>query len=130
MNQGRTVISTGSAPAAIGPYSQAIVSGNLVFCSGQIPLSPESGQLVGAGDVGAQTEQVMKNLDAVLQAAGCGFADVVRCTIYLANMGDFAAVNGIYGRCFPTAPPARTTIQAAGLPRGALVEIDAIAIRP
>lgn len=90
MSQQRTVISTGAAPAAIGPYSQAIAVSNLVFCSGQIPLSPESGQLVGAGDVAAQTEQVMKNLQAVLAAAGCSFADVARCTIYLSNMGDFA----------------------------------------
>ncbi|MFO0622522.1 MAG: RidA family protein [Polyangia bacterium] len=129
MNEGRTVVSTSAAPAAIGPYSQAIVAGNLVFCSGQIPLSPETGQIVGAGDIAAQTEQVMKNLSAVLTAAGCGFEHVVRCTIYLASMSDFATVNGIYGRFFPSNPPARTTIQAAGLPRGALVEIDAIAVR-
>ena len=118
MSQQRTVISTGAAPAAIGPYSQAIAVSNLVFCSGQIPLSPESGQLVGAGDVAAQTEQVMKNLQAVLAAAGCSFADVARCTIYLSNMGDFATVNGVYGRYFPEHPPARVTIAAAGLPRG------------
>lgn len=123
------VISTSAAPAAIGPYSQAIVVGSLVFCSGQIPLSPETGQLVGGGDVAAQTEQVMANLQAVLTAAGCGWQNVVRCTIYLGSMGDFATVNAIYGRFFPAAPPARTTIQAAGLPRGALVEIDAIALR-
>ena len=123
------VISTSAAPAAIGPYSQAIVAGSLVFCSGQIPLSPETGQLVGGGDVAAQTEQVMANLQAVLTAAGCGLQNVVRCTIYLGSMGDFATVNAIYGRFFPAAPPARTTIQAAGLPRGALVEIDAIAVR-
>ena len=129
MNEGRTVVSTSAAPAAIGPYSQAIVAGNLVFCSGQIPLSPETGQIVGAGDIAAQTEQVMKNLSAVLTAAGCGFEQVVRCTIYLASMSDFATVNGIYGRFFPSNPPARTTIQAAGLPRGALVEIHAIAVR-
>ena len=129
MNQEKMVISTSAAPAAIGPYSQAIVAGSLVFCSGQIPLSPETGQLVGGGDVAAQTEQVMANLQAVLTAAGCGLQNVVRCTIYLASMGDFATVNAIYGRCFPAAPPARTPIQAAGLPRGALVEIDAIAVR-
>lgn len=130
MSQQRTVISTPSAPSAIGPYSQAIAVSGLVFCSGQIPLSPETGQLVGAGDVGAQTEQVMKNLQAVLAAAGCGFEHVARCTIYLSNMGDFATVNGVYGRYFPANPPARVTIAAAGLPRGALVEIDAIAVRP
>ncbi len=129
MNQEKMVISTSAAPAAIGPYSQAIVVGSLVFCSGQIPLSPETGQLVGGGDVAAQTEQVMANLQAVLTAAGCGWQNVVRCTIYLGSMGDFATVNAIYGRFFPAAPPARTTIQAAGLPRGALVEIDAIALR-
>jgi len=129
MNQEKMVISTSAAPAAIGPYSQAIVAGSLVFCSGQIPLSPETGQLVGGGDVAAQTEQVMANLQAVLTAAGCGLQNVVRCTIYLGSMGDFATVNAIYGRFFPAAPPARTTIQAAGLPRGALVEIDAIAVR-
>lgn len=129
MNQEKMVISTSAAPAAIGPYSQAIVVGSLVFCSGQIPLSPETGQLVGGGDVAAQTEQVMANLQAVLTAAGCGWQNVVRCTIYLGSMGDFATVNAIYGRFFPAAPPARTTIQAAGLPRGALVEIDAIAVR-
>ena len=130
MSHQRTVISTPAAPAAIGPYSQAIAVSGLVFLSGQIPLSPESGQLVGAGDVGAQTEQVMKNLQAVLAAAGCGFEHVARCTIYLSNMGDFATVNGVYGRYFPEHPPARVTIAAAGLPRGALVEIDAIAVRP
>lgn len=127
----RHTISTPEAPHAIGPYSQAVVArGSLVFCSGQIALSPETGQLVGAGDVSAQTEQVMKNLLAVLRAAGCDFSHVVRTTIYLASLSDFATVNDLYGRCFPEGPPARATIQAAALPRGALVEIDAIAVLP
>lgn len=134
----RTVIATAEAPSAIGPYSQAIAvpggplagpGGQLVFCSGQIALSPETGQLVAPGDVVAQTEQVMKNLAAVLRAAGCGFGHVVKTTIFLANLGDFATVNEIYGRHFPQSPPARSTIQAAALPRGALVEIEAIAVK-
>jgi 2-iminobutanoate/2-iminopropanoate deaminase len=131
MSGERTVIATSEAPAAIGPYSQAIVvpSGRLVFCSGQIPLSPVTGQLVG-DDIATQTEQVMKNLEAVLRAAGCDFSHVARTTIFLASLADFAVVNGIYGRYFPSAPPARVTIQAAALPRGALVEIDAIAVVP
>ncbi len=125
------VIRTADAPQAIGPYSQAIAvrGGRTVYTSGQIPLDPQTMQIVGEGDIVAQTERVMANLQAVLTAAGCGWQNVVRCTIYLGSMGDFATVNAIYGRFFPAAPPARTTIQAAGLPRGALVEIDAIAVR-
>ena len=129
----KTVISTPEAPSAIGPYSQAIVTaagGTLVFCSGQIALSPQTGQLVASGDVVAQAEQVMANLEAVLRAAGCDFSHVVKTTIFLANLADFAPVNEVYGRRFPSAPPARSTIQAAGLPRGALVEIEAIAQKP
>ena len=129
---GKTVIATPEAPGAIGPYSQAIAipaGATLVFCSGQIALSPQTGQLI-AGDVVAQTEQVMRNLTAVLKAAGCDFSHVVKTTIFLANLGDFAAVNEVYGRHFQSAPPARSTIQAAGLPRGALVEIEATAQRP
>ena len=129
----KTVISTPEAPAVIGPYSQAIVaaaSGTLVFCSGQIALSPTTGQLVASGDVVVQAEQVMKNLEAVLRAVGCDFSHVVKTTIFLASLGDFAPVNEVYGRYFPSAPPARSTVQAAGLPRGALVEIEAIAQKP
>jgi 2-iminobutanoate/2-iminopropanoate deaminase len=129
----KTVVATPDAPGAIGPYSQAVVApagGTLVFCSGQIALSPKTGQLVAVGDVAGQAEQVMQNLSAVLHAAGCDFGHVVKTTIFLANLGDFAAVNEVYGRYFPAAPPARSTIQAAGLPRGALVEIEAIAKRP
>jgi 2-iminobutanoate/2-iminopropanoate deaminase len=128
----KTVIATPDAPGAIGPYSQAIAipaGATLLFCSGQIALSPQTGQLI-QGDVVAQTEQVMRNLAAVLKAAGCDFSHVIKTTIFLANLGDFAAVNEVYGRHFKSAPPARSTIQAAGLPRGALVEIEVMAERP
>jgi 2-iminobutanoate/2-iminopropanoate deaminase len=125
----RQTISTPGAPKAIGPYSQAVVApaAKLVFCSGQIPLDPQSGEIVGAGDVGAQTERVLKNLGAVLTAAGASFASVVKTTIFLADLQDFATVNEIYARTFGDSPPARSTVQAAGLPKGALVEIEAIA---
>lgn len=124
----RDRVHTSNAPAAIGPYSQAIRAGGFVFCSGQIPLDPGSGQMV-TGDVRAQTKRVMDNLGAVLGAAGVGFGDVVRTTIYLKDLADFAAVNEEYGSRFDQAsPPARSTVQVAALPRGAAVEIDAIAI--
>lgn len=126
----RKVVSTTSAPRAIGPYSQAIVAGGFVFCSGQIPLDPQTGDMVGAADVRAQTRRVMENLQAVLGAAGAAFADVVKTTIFLADLGDFGAVNEIYGSYFKADPPARATVQVAGLPKGALVEIDAVAIVP
>lgn len=126
----RTVISTPHAPAAIGPYSQAIaVQGQrTLYCSGQIPLDPVSGQIVGEGDIERQTRQVMVNLQAVLEAAGMRLSDVARCGIFLADLADFAVVNRIYGEYFPDAPPARSTVQVAGLPRGVRVEIDAIAV--
>src|SRR4051794_11266397 len=120
-------IATTNAPAAIGPYSQAVRSGDLVFLSGQIPLDPATGQMV-EGDVVAQTERVMKNLAAVLEAAGCNFGSVVRTTIFLTDLGDFQRVNEVYGRSFPQNPPARATVQVAALPRGSKVEIDAIAV--
>jgi 2-iminobutanoate/2-iminopropanoate deaminase len=123
----KTPLGTSGAPAAIGPYSQGIKVGDMVFLSGQIPLDPKSGQLV-TGDISAQTERVMQNLLAVLTAGGLGFEHVVRCTIYLMDMNDFAAVNEVYGRYFPANPPARATVQVAGLPKGARVEIDAIAV--
>jgi 2-iminobutanoate/2-iminopropanoate deaminase len=123
----KQIISSKSAPAAIGPYSQAIRAGGMVFLSGQIPLDPESGQIV-EGDIAAQTERVMKNLSAVLEAAGCTFDDVVRTTIYLVDLKDFQTVNETYARYFSAAPPARATVQVAALPRGSRVEIDAIAI--
>lgn len=123
----KEAISTKNAPGAIGPYSQAIRAGGFVFLSGQIPLDPASGQIVG-GDIQAQTEQVMKNLGAVLEAGGCSFDDVVRTTIYLVDLADFQLVNETYGRSFKGTPPARATVQVVALPRGSRVEIDAIAV--
>jgi 2-iminobutanoate/2-iminopropanoate deaminase len=125
----KQIISSKSAPAAIGPYSQAVRAGGMVFLSGQIPLDPVSGQIV-EGDIAAQTERVMKNLSAVLEAAGCTFDNVVRTTIYLVDLKDFQTVNETYGRYFSADPPARATIQVAALPRASRVEIDAIAIVP
>ena len=125
----RQIVSSPAAPKAIGPYSQAVEvrAGRLVFCSGQIPLDPATGELV-PGDAAAQTERVMQNLEAVLAAARLGFAQVVRTTIYLVDLADFARVNEVYGRRFTGAPPARATVQVAALPRGARVEIDAVAV--
>ena len=123
----REAVRTDKAPAAIGPYSQAVRVGNLVFCSGQIPLDPATGQLV-TGDIAAQTRQVFANLGAVLTAAGVSFDHVARTTVYLADMTDFAAMNDVYGTFFRDPAPARSTIQAAGLPKNARVEIDVIAI--
>lgn len=120
-------ISTTDAPKAIGPYSQAVRSGNLVFLSGQIPLDPATGELV-SGTIEQETERVMDNLAAVLAAAGCTFSHVVRTTIFLTNLGDFQAVNGVYGKRFSGVFPARATVQVAALPRGCRVEIDAIAV--
>jgi 2-iminobutanoate/2-iminopropanoate deaminase len=127
----RSIVRTEQAPAAIGPYSQAVVvpvgDQRMVFCSGQIALDPRTGQVI-EGDVAAQTRQVLENLGAVLAAAGARFADVVKTTIFLADMADFAAVNAIYGERFPQDPPARATVAAAGLPRNVRVEIEAIAV--
>ena len=123
----REVIATQNAPQAIGPYSQAIKAAGLVFCSGQIALEPSSGTIV-AGNVAQQTERVIENLAAVLAAAGSGLDRVVKTTVFLKNMGDFAAMNEVYGRYFKTAPPARSTVEAARLPRDVLVEIDVIAL--
>jgi 2-iminobutanoate/2-iminopropanoate deaminase len=122
------VLSTDNAPKAIGPYSQGIVAGGMVFLSGQIPLDPKTQQMV-QGDVRAQAERVMGNLAAVLSAAGVGFGDVVKATIFLVDLNDFATVNEVYGKRFPSAPPARSTVQIAALPKGARVEIDLIAVR-
>ena len=124
----RETLHTDAAPAAIGPYSQAVAAGPYVFTSGQIALDPATGALV-EGDVAAQTRRVMRNIEAVLTAAGLGFADVVKTTIFLADMNDFAAVNAVYAESFPASPPARSTVAAAGLPRGALVEIETVAFR-
>jgi 2-iminobutanoate/2-iminopropanoate deaminase len=123
----RQAIQTNGAPAALGPYSQAIRSGDLVFCSGQIGLDPSSGEL--AEGVEAQAERSLRNLQAVLDAAGLGFDDVVKTTIFLADVNDFAAVNAIYARFMADPPPARSTIGVGALPKGALIEIDAIARR-
>jgi 2-iminobutanoate/2-iminopropanoate deaminase len=125
----RETIHTTAAPQAIGPYSQAVAAGPYVFTSGQIGLDPASGRIV-EGDVAAQTRQVMANIAAVLAGAGLTFTDVVKTTIFLADMNDFAAVNAVYAESFEgAAPPARSTVAAAGLPRGALVEIETIALR-
>ena len=122
----REAIKTGQAPAAIGPYSQGIRSGGFLFCSGQIPLDPSTGRIVEGG-IEAQTERVLRNLEAVLAAGGASLADVVKTTVYLADLGDFPAMNAVYARFFGDAPPARATVQVAKLPAGAMVEIDAVA---
>jgi len=122
----RNIISAKNAPTAIGPYSQAVAAGDLIFISGQIPLDPATGRMVEGG-IEAQTERVMANLGAVLEAAGLGFENVVKTTIYLADMADFPALNEVYGRSFPKNPPARATVQVAALPKGARIEIDAVA---
>ena len=129
-SNGKLSIHTDNAPAAIGPYSQAIRSGEFLFTSGQIALDPATGQLVPGG-VEAEITQVMHNLAAVLTAAGLGFADVLKTTIFLADMADFATVNAAYGKAFDgTVPPARSTVQVAQLPRGARVEVELIARNP
>jgi 2-iminobutanoate/2-iminopropanoate deaminase len=119
-------IFTGEAPAAIGPYSQAVRSGNFLFCSGQIPLDPTSGQIV-SGDIAIQTRRVMDNIAAILRAGGVTFDNVVKTTIFLTNLGDFQIVNETYGSYFKQDPPARSTVQVSALPRGANVEIEVIA---
>lgn len=124
----RTRISTNEAPAAIGPYSQGISAGDFVFCSGQVPLDPATGELI-EGDVRAQTRRALENLSAVLRAAGCSMADVVKTTVFLTSMGDYAEVNEVYAEFFSSEPPARSAIAVAGLPRGARVEVEAIARR-
>ena len=123
----KEIISTDKAPQAIGPYSQGVRAGGFVFFSGQIPLVPATGEL-RAGDIIAQTEQVMDNIAAVLSAAGLTFAAVVKSTIYLTDLATFAKVNEVYGRSFPADPPARSTVEVKGLPRGAQVEIEVVAI--
>ena len=122
----REAVSSSSAPEAIGPYSQAIRAGSLLFLSGQIPLDPATGEMV-QGDIAAQTHRVFQNLSAILQAAGASFDNVVRTTVYLADMNDFPAMNAVYGTYFSSPAPARATVQAARLPKDARVEIDLIA---
>jgi 2-iminobutanoate/2-iminopropanoate deaminase len=124
----RQAVSTAGAPSAIGPYSQAVASGEIVACSGQLGLDPTTGEL--AEGVEAQAERALRNLEAVLDAAGCSMADVVKTTIFLADIADFAAVNAIYARYMPEPPPARSTFAVAALPKGGLIEIDALAHRP
>ncbi len=124
----RQAISTNGAPGAVGPYSQAIASGDLVFCSGQLGLDPVSGELVDGG-VEAQAERALRNLEAVLDAAGLSFHDVVKTTIFLTDIADFAAVNAVYARHMPDPPPARSTFGVGALPKGGRIEIEAIARR-
>ena len=122
----RETVGTAGAPAAIGPYSQAIRAGDFLFCSGQIPLDPSTGKMVEGG-IEVQTERVLRNLEAVLAAGGGSLASVVKTTVYLADLGDFPAMNAIYGKFFPQDPPARATVEVSKLPAGARVEIDAVA---
>ncbi|HEU0114466.1 MAG TPA: RidA family protein [Thermomicrobiales bacterium] len=123
----RRLIATNDAPAAIGPYSQAIVANGFVYAAGQVPLDPATGKLV-EGDITAQAERVMQNLEAVLAAAGSSFAQVVKTTCFLADLNDYPAFNAVYGSRFADAPPARSTVQVAKLPLGALVEVECIAV--
>ena len=125
----KEIIATEDAPRAIGPYSQAVRAGNFVFASGQIPIDPATGEFVPGG-IAEQTEQVLKNLTALFAAAGVGLDQIVKTTVFLADMNDFTAMNEVYGTFFSEAPPARATVQAARLPRDAKVEIEAIAVVP
>lgn len=124
----RRAVSTSAAPSAVGPYSQAIATDTLVFCSGQVGLDPATGEMVSGG-VEAETERTLKNLAAVLDAAGCSLGDVVKTTCFLADIADFATFNAIYARFFPDPPPARSTFQVAALPKAARVEVEAVAVR-
>ena len=123
----KEIVSTENAPGAIGPYSQAVKTGNMVFCSGQIPIDPATGEFV-SNDIAEQTEQVLKNLSAVLEAAGTNLGNVVKTTVFLADMNDFAVFNEVYAKYFSDNKPARATVQAARLPRDARVEIECIAV--
>ncbi len=123
----REVIATAHAPQAIGPYSQAIRAAGLIFTSGQVPIDPATQQVI-TGDISAQTDRVLKNIDAILKASGSTLDKVVRCTVFLKNMGDFAAMNEVYGRYFKEAPPSRSTVEVARLPKDVMIEIDVIAL--
>lgn len=123
----REIVATDQAPKAIGPYSQAVRAAGLVFTSGQVAIDPATQQVVG-GDIAAQTDRVLKNLSAVLAASGSGLDKTLRCTVFLKNMGDFAAMNEVYGRYFTQSPPARSTVEVARLPKDVLIEIDVIAL--
>ncbi|MEK7787137.1 MAG: RidA family protein [Chloroflexota bacterium] len=123
----RNVIHTDDAPKAIGPYSQAIRVGDLVYTAGQVSIVPATGDLI-AGDIEAQTRQALNNLKAVLEAAGSGLDKVVKTTVFMTNLGDFTRMNGVYAEFFPSQPPARSTVQVAALPKGAMVEIECVAV--
>jgi 2-iminobutanoate/2-iminopropanoate deaminase len=123
----REIISTKDAPQAIGPYSQAVKANGFIFTAGQIAIDPATQQVI-TGDVAAQTDRVLRNLSEILEAAGSGLGKVVRCTVFLKNMSEFAAMNEVYGKYFSTAPPARSTVEVARLPKDVLVEIDVIAL--
>ena len=123
----REIISTKDAPKAIGPYSQAIKANGFIFCSGQVAIDPATQQVI-TGDVAAQTDRVLRNLSEILEAAGSGLGKVVRATVFLKSMSEFAAMNEVYGKYFSTAPPARSTVEVARLPKDVLVEIDVIAL--
>jgi len=123
----KKVVQTDKAPKAIGPYSQAIRAGSFLFLSGQIPLDPKTGELV-RGDIRQQTQQVLENIRGVLESQKLGMEDVVKVTIFLKNIGDFSQVNEVYGACFPSSPPARSTVAVAGLPRDVAIEIEVIAL--
>lgn len=125
----RHAIATEAAPTAVGPYSQAIVAGDLIFCAGQVPLDPATGQLI-EGDMGACVDRVLQNLAGVLAAEGATLDDVVKTTVFLADLNDYPAMNAAYGKHFTATPPARSAVQVAKLPLDAVVEIDAIAVRP
>lgn len=129
MSASRRVVQSPAAPAPVAAYSQAIASGDLLFCSGQIAIDPQTGQMVGGG-IEAETERVLENLKAVLAAAGASLADVVKTTVYLADFSEFPAMNAVYVRAFPTDPPARATVGVSALPRGAKIELEAIARLP
>jgi len=126
MSTHKQIILTAKAPQPIGPYSQAVRAGNLLFCSGQIPLDPVSGAIFGEGDVQMQTRQVMENMKAVLEASGASFENVVKTTIFLKSMNDFPKVNEIYSQYFKSNPPARSTVEVARLPKDVLVEVETI----
>ena len=123
----KKIISTSEAPAAVGPYSQAVRVGSTIYCAGKIPLDPKSGQIV-SGDISAQTRRVLDNVAAILKAEGLTFDNIVKTTIFLTNLGDFQTVNEVYGSYFRNQPPARSTVQVSALPKGANVEIEVIAV--
>lgn len=124
----RIIVSTDRAPAAVGPYSQAVIAGDLVFTAGALPLDPETGELVG-DDITAQTGQVIRNLESILEEAGSSLYQVVKTTVFLTDLSNFAGMNEVYGEFFASNPPARSTVEVGPLPKGALLELDAIAVR-